>query len=183
MRAPLIVLPRKILLGFLHYPAEFAHAAPILAIYGVGVLLWYLSQITGTALVVLDKQKEMCRISVWALALTVAGCLAFIPLTNHLWHNGGIGAALTDVTVEVYMNAAFLMALPRGMLDVKTVQIFGRTVVAVAPMAALMLLLHGAWQWLGAAAGVGVYALLCYALGCLSRDDLGMLRQSFARRG
>ena len=180
---PLVVLPRKILLGFLHYPPAFAHSAPILAIYGVGVLLWYVSQITGTGLVVLDKQKEMCRISVIALVLTVGGCLALIPFASHAWHNGGIGAALTDVSVEVYMNAAFLLALPRGTFDAKTVQVFGRSVLAVAPMAALMLLLHGAWQWAGAAAGVLVYAALCYKLGCLSREDLGTLRQAFARKG
>lgn len=180
---PLIVLPRKILLGFLHYPVIFAHSAPILAIYGVGVLLWYLSQITGTGLVVLDKQREMCRISVVALALTVLGCVALIPLASHVWHNGGIGAALTDVTVEVYMNLAFLLALPRGTLDARTIQVFGRSLVAVVPMALLMLLLHGAFQWLGAFAGVAVYGALCYALGCLSREDLQMLRQSFGKRG
>jgi O-antigen/teichoic acid export membrane protein len=180
---PLIVLPRKILLGFLHYPAAFAHSAPILAIYGVGVLLWYVSQITGTGLVVLDKQREMCRISVVALVLTVAGCLVLIPLANRVWHNGGIGAALTDVSVEVYMNAAFLMALPRGTFDMKAVRVFGRSLVAVVPMAVLMLLLHGAFQWAGALAGVAIYGALCYALGCLSRDDLQMLRAAFGKRG
>ena len=179
---PLIVLPRKILLGFLHYPAAFAHSAPILAIYGVGVLLWYLSQITGTGLVVLDKQKEMCRISVIALALTVGGCLVFIPLANRLWHNGGIGAALTDVGVEVYMNAAFLLALPRGTFDAGTLQVFLRSLAAVVPMAGLMLLLHGVYQWAGAAAGIALYGAICCLLGCLSRQDLLMLRQAFARR-
>lgn len=180
---PLVVLPRKILLGFLHYPSAFAHSAPILAIYGVGVLLWYVSQITGTGLVVLDKQKEMCRISVVALVLTVTGCLVLIPVANHVWHNGGIGAALTDVSVEVYMNIAFLLALPRGTFDAKTVQVFGRSLIAVVPMAVLMLILHGAGQWAGTAVGVLVYAALCYKLGCLSREDLGTLRQAFARKG
>lgn len=179
---PLIVLPRKILLGFLHYPIEFAHSAPILAIYGVGVLLWYTSQITGTGLVVLDRQREMCRISIIALILTVGGCLLLIPLANHLCHNGGIGAALTDVGVEVYMNIAFLLALPRRTFDAGTLKVFGRSLAAVAPMAVLMLLLHGAFQWLGAAVGVGIYAALCYALGCLSRRDLQTLRQAFASR-
>ncbi len=179
---PLVVLPRKILLGFLHYPPTFAHSAPILAIYGVGVLLWYASQITGTGLVVLDKQKEMCRISVIALVLTLAGCLGLIPLACHLWHNGGIGAALTDVGVEVYMNAAFLLALPRGTFDAHALRVLLGACIAVVPMAALMLLLHGALQWAGAALGVGIYAALCYRLGCLSRDDIGMLRSAFARR-
>lgn len=180
--APLVVLPHKILLGFLHYPAAFAHSAPILAIYGVGVLLWYVSQITGTALVVLDKQKEMCRISVIALVLTVIGCLTLIPAARHLWHNGGVGAALTDVGVEVYMNAAFLLVLPRGTFGVQTLYVLLRSLVAVIPMAALMLLLHGALQWVGAAGGVAVYAAVCYGLGCISRDDLGMLRSAFVRQ-
>ena len=180
--APLIVLPRKILLGFLHYPAAFAHSAPILAIYGVGVLLWYMSQITGTGLVVLDRQREMCRISMIALVLTVGGCLALIPLANHLWHNGGIGAALTDVWVEVYMNVAFLLALPRGTFEAATGLLFLRSVVAAAPMAVLMLLLHGVYQWLGAAAGVAIYGALCYMLGCLSRQDIQTLRQAFTAR-
>ncbi len=180
---PLIVLPRKILLGFLHYPAAFAHSAPILAIYGVGVLLWYMSQITGTGLVVLDRQREMCRISIVALALTVGGCLVLIPLANHLWHNGGIGAALTDVLVEVYMNAAFLMALPRRTFDAGTISVFGRSLLAVLPMAALMLLLHGAYQWLGAVLGVAIYGALCCVLGCLSREDGQMLRSAFRKKG
>lgn len=180
--APLVVLPRKILLGFLHYPSAFAHSAPILAIYGVGVLLWYVSQITGTGLVVLDKQKEMCRISVFALVLTVSGCLVLIPITHHVWHNGGIGAALTDVCVEVYMNVAFLLALPRGTFNFQAVRVLLCAGAAVVPMAILMLVLHGGWQWAGALGGVAVYAALCFKLGCLTRDDFGMLRSAFARR-
>lgn len=178
---PLIVLPRKILLGFLHYPAAFGHSAPILAIYGFGVLLWYLSQITGTGLVVIDKQKEMCRISIIALVLTLAGCLVLIPVADRLWHNGGIGAALTDVGVEVYMNAAFLMVLPRGTFDLKSGKLVLYSVVAVVPMAVLMLVLPGVFQWVGAGVGIVIYAALCYFLGCMSRQDLQMLRQAFSR--
>ena len=63
-------------------------------------------------------------------------------------------------------------------------QVFlGGPSLAVVPMAVLMLLLHGACQWVGAAGGVVIYAALCYGLGCLSRDDLQMLRQAFAKKG
>ena len=49
-------------------------------------------------------------------------------------------------------------------------------------MAALMLLLHGAYQWLGAALGMAIYGALCYALGCLSREDMHMLRSAFRKK-
>lgn len=179
---PMILLPRRILLDFLHYPAAFAPAAPILSIYGVGVILWYLSQITGTGLIVLDRHREMCRISLVALALTVGGCLALIPLADRVWHNGGIGAAIVDVAVEVYMNVAFLLALPRGTLDRRSRQLFSRALAAALPMAGLMAALHGSYQWAGLGLGLVVYAALCWALGCVSPQDLQTLRQALARR-
>lgn len=179
---PLIALPQKILLGFLHYPATFAHSAPILALYGFGTILWYLSQITGTGLIVLDRQRDMCRISLMAMALTVGGCLILIPFANHVWHNGGIGAAMVDIGVEIYMNLAFLAALPRGTFDSRSGQVFSKAIVAALPMVALMIVLRGGYQWAGAGLGIVIYAVLCYGFGCLTSQDLQTLKQALSRR-
>ena len=179
---PLILLPRKILLEFLHYPATFAHSAPILALYGFGVILWYLSQITGTALIVMGRQDAMCRASMIALALTLVGCLVGIPVAHHFLGNGGIGAASADVGVEIYMNLAFLAALPRGTFDRGNGLAFAKSLLAIVPMIALMCLARGIYLWVGIGAGLMIYVALCYLLGCLHKQDIETLKQALIRR-
>lgn len=176
---PLAIYSRKILLDILHYPPSFENAAIVLSLYGFGCILWYLTQIMGVGLVVMDRQNALCRLFLNALLLTAGGCLVAIPLTHHLLHNGAIGAAIVNVAVEVYMAFAIFFNLPRGFINwgigIKVL----KAMAAVVPLS-LMLLISGQHLWaLAASVAFGglAYIGLCYWMGCLDPQDIAMLRQ------
>ena len=181
---PIILVPKFILFGLLHYPvSQYGNSVPIFRIFGCGLILWYVTQISGLALVVRKQETTMCRISVVALVLTLLSLIILIPMTYHAYGNGGIGAALSDVLVEVYMVFAFGFALPRGFFTSSTFWTILKVAVAAVPFALLLLFLHGTLPIIsGIIGGIVVYLGLCTVFGCVSRADINTFTQALAKR-
>jgi O-antigen/teichoic acid export membrane protein len=180
---PMALLSNWILFDILHYPPAFRPSAIVLSIYGFGCILWYVTQIAGTALIVIDRQSVICRISLVAMVLTVGGCLVAIPATQRMFANGGIGVACVNVAVEMYMAAAIFLSLPRGLFTWNSGQQFLKTVVAVLPMILLVFCgPGGSYVWISIGAGVFIYLVLCYRFGCLDGQYIVMFKQALNRR-
>ncbi len=179
--AVLLVLAPARILSLLHYPASFAPSIPVLMLMGGAVVLWFLSQVAGTALIASDRQGVVSRVAGVAALVSVPLCAACIYLTQHGWHNGAIGAMLSDVLLEVYMVAAYVRALPPGLLTWGSAGVLGRATLGALPLVALFLLAQGRWGVLLLVPGLLVYVPLCAVLGCLHPSDMQMARQMLAR--
>ncbi len=160
------------ILALLHYPASFAPSIPVLMLMGGAVILWFLSQVAGVALIASDRQKVASRITGIAALLSVPICVVCIWVTQHMLHNGAIGAMLSDVLVEGYLLQAYLRTLPRHLLDPRSVLVLGRALVAALPLVGLFHFVHSAAGLVWLVPGLIAYLPLCLVLGCLSPQDM-----------
>ncbi len=170
------------ILALLHYPASFAPSVPVLMLMGGAVVLWFLSQVAGVALIASDSQGAVSRITGIAALLSVPVCAACIWGGQHLLHNGAVGAMLSDVLVEGYLLLAYLRTLPPNLLDGRGVLILARALLAALPLVGLFHFVHSAAGLLWLVPGLIAYLPLCLALGCLSAQDVQALRNLFLRK-
>ncbi len=179
----LLLMPGR-LIAMLHYPPEFAGSVPVLRVGSLGSLLWFAGCVLGTLLIARDEQGRMFRISVLATVLGVPACFAGTWLGSHLWGNGAVGAISSDVALEVFLLAAYLRLLPRGMFDGECLSLLGRAAVASVPMVLLLTLMSrytafGLWALLPSAT---LYGLLCLGLRCFGPQDMALARSLIARK-
>ena len=181
---PIALSPNKVLFDLLPYHrSEFQNSAPIFSIYGYGLVLWYITQITGTALIVAKQENKIFRISIIALILTLLGCFTLIPMTIHAYGNGGIGAAITDTLVEVFMVVAFYVSLPKGLFNVSGVAILIKSILAALPLILLMFEAHGRLECvLALVIGYVAYGLLCLLFGSVNKDDVDTFKDALVKR-
>jgi O-antigen/teichoic acid export membrane protein len=136
----------------------------------------------GTALFALDRQARMAKLAWGAVVLNVGANLIAIPLTDSLWGNGAIGAAVVTVATEAFVGW-FVWSGVASLLDLGGfVNTLLRTLAATAVMGG------AAWyagQHYGVVAavvtGVVVYAVSAEALKVLTLGDLRGLRGSGSR--
>ena len=166
-------------LALLHYPASFSHSVPVLVLMGGAVILWFLSQVAGTALVASDRQGAVSRVAGVAALLSVPVCAGCIFLTQHAMHNGAVGAMLSDVLVEGYLLLAYVRALPTGLLHGRSVLVLLRALVAALPLVGLFHFVHSPAGLVWLVPGLIAYLPLCLLLGCLSPQDVQAVRRLF----
>ena len=181
--AVLVLAPGQIL-TLLHYPPAYRHSIPVLMLMGSAIILWYLSQAVGTALIASDRQGVFGKITGIAALVSVPLCATCILTTQRIMTNGAVGAMLSDVLLELFMMMAYIRALPRGVFDWHPLSILGRTAIAALPFALSLYAMHSRHDLLWPILGLILYPFGCYLLRCLCPDDLQMLRQvgrKFAR--
>ncbi len=179
----LLLMPGR-LIAMMHYPPVFAGSVPVLRVGSLGVLLWFAGCVLGTLLLARDEQGKMFRVSVWATGLGVPACFAGTWLGSHFGGNGAVGAISSDVALEVFLLAAYLRLLPRGMFNSESLSLLGRAAAASVPMVLLLTLMSqhttlGLWALLPSAA---LYGLLCLALRCFGPNDMALARSVIARK-
>lgn len=178
----LILLPGQ-LIALLHYPASFKSSIPVLRVGGVGVLLWFAANVLGTTVVASDGQSKMFRVSVVATVIGIPACVLGAYLGQKGWHNGAVGAMVSDVLLETYLVGAYLRMVPKGTFDMSSLGLLGRSLAAAVPVGAFLWLLsqQGMGLWIVAPSLV-IYAGLCWVLRCLSPADMAMARQILTRK-
>ena len=179
--AVLGLAPARIL-ALLHYPASFSHSIPVLVLMGGAVILWFLSQVAGTALIASDRQGAVSRIAGIAALLSIPVCAGCIWGAQHWLHNGAVGAMLSDVLVEGYLLMAYVRALPPRLLHPRSALVLGRALVAALPLVGLFHFVHSASGLAWIVPGLLAYLPLCLLLGCLSAQDVQALRNLLSRK-
>lgn len=178
----IIAMPKQII-ELLHYPAGFLNAVPVFVLFGFGLVLWYLSISVGTVLTALELQNEFARASSRAAFLVVPISIVCIWATQKFMHNGAVGAAASNIFIELYMLSCFVRALPSGLLPARHLyNVLARISVAALPMGLCIYLLHGISEIVALFIGVAVYAVLCYWMGCISTKDVALLRSVATRK-
>jgi len=178
--AVLILAPGQIL-TLLHYPASYRHSIPVFMMMGSTIILWYLSQAVGTALIACDRQTVFGRITGAAAIASVPLCAIGVFMTQHAMANGAIGAMLSDALIEFFMVIAYVRALPEGIFEWRLFTVLGRTALAALPFALSLYAMHSGRDVLFPLTGLLFYAVACFWLRCFSPQDLNALRQTFRR--
>ncbi len=108
------------ILGLLRYPQEFAATLPVLRLSGAVMVLWFLQQAMGTALIACDRQAVFGRVTAIAALLAFPVCGTCIFAGEHFLRDGAVGAMAGDAALEVFMLTAYTLALPPGTLFSRT---------------------------------------------------------------
>jgi O-antigen/teichoic acid export membrane protein len=174
--AVLMLAPGQIL-SLLHYPAAYRHSIPVLMLVGSTLILWYLSQAVGTALVASDRQAIFGRITGIAAVVSIPLCAICIFATQHIMSNGAVGAMLSDMLLELLMVIAYIRALPEGVFEWGVFSVFGRAIVAALPFVLSLYVMGNSRNLAWPILGLILYPVVCYLLRCLNPDDLLILRQ------
>ena len=163
----------------LNYQAGFEQAIPLVQILALHIPIVGIDMVLGSALIAADRQRIWTTIACGAAILNPLLNLFAIPLTVHLFNNGGIGAASITVATEVFMMAGAILVRPKGVMDRPTVSFALRCALASVLMIPAVLLFSSAILPLKIAVGASVYVVASVALGTIS---LNALRRSFRGR-
>jgi O-antigen/teichoic acid export membrane protein len=153
----------------------FAPSGPVLAIFGIVLILTYQNILLGKFLISIDRQNAWTVVMAVATVATIPLDLLLVPWCQRTFGNGAMGGALAFVVTEAAMLITGLWLLPAGSLGQKTSSTAVRVVIAGLAMAAV------AWFWRDAfiaipiIAGAAVYTILALALHAIPREDLEMI--------
>ena len=165
------------------YGPSFAGAAPVLAVGGVGMLLYFVTAVLGLLVIAMDRQAIQTRSSLIACLFGIPLCVLFSWGGHKLWGNAALGAIISDVIVELYLGWIYWKALPRHLFDGGLTSRLVRYTLAAVPMVLGLSLSQGTSLGLW---GVLPCALLYLAAGlllrCWSLADLKTLRGMLTRR-
>jgi O-antigen/teichoic acid export membrane protein len=164
---------------------DFADSGPVLAIFGLVLILTYQNILLGKFLISIDRQNAWTAVMAVATLATLPLDLILIPWCVRTFGNGAMGGALAFVITEGAMLVAGLWLLPAGSLGRTTTSLAGRVLIAGLLMAAVAWWLRDAFLPIPIAAGALVYTTLAFLLRAIPREDLTMalsLGQSALRR-
>lgn len=169
----LLVLADPIVL--LLFGHDFAGSGPVLAIFGIVLILTYQNILLGKFLISIDRQNAWTVVMAVATVATLPLDLILIPWSTRAFDNGAIGGALAFVITEGAMLLAGLWLLPAGSLGRTTAALAGRVLVAGVLMAAVAWWLRDTFLPIPIMAGALVYATLAFLLRAIPREDLEMV--------
>lgn len=177
-----IIVLTESMLSFFGYPSEFRNSIPLITILSLSVPLVAADMVIGTSINALDRQRAWAMTGVAAALLNPAVNVVLIPLFQHRFHNGAIGAAIVTVLTEVFMMVMGLRLLRGEVFDRGSVLFALKCVAAALVMAAAVWLARGLFLPLTVALGASVYFAASFAVGTLSMRDLQLLRTYLLHR-
>jgi O-antigen/teichoic acid export membrane protein len=170
------------LVEVLRYPATFEHSVVPMMFLSLHVPLAGVDMVIGTVLGALDQQRRWALTGVAAAVLNPIGNLIAIPLTQHLYGNGAIGAAIVTTLTELFMMVVGVQLLPSGILTRRTVVYTARCGLAGLAMCAVILVIRELPVGLTILAGGAVYMLSSFVLRTLSVAELKLIVGQIAGR-
>lgn len=165
------------------YGPSFAGAAPVLAVGGFGMLLYFITAVLGLLVMAMDRQAVQTRSAMIACLFGIPLCILFAWGGHRLWGNAALGAILSDVIIEVYLGIVYWRALPRDLFEKGLVSRLFRYCLAAIPMiVGLTLSLNSSLGLWGALPCAVIYVAGCVLLRCWSPAELKALQGMLVRR-
>ncbi len=162
------------------YPPEFDNSVVLMQILALGIPLTALDTILAVALIATDRQNPYIVAATIAALLNPLACLIVIPITDRVYGNGAIGAALATVGTELFIMFAALVFRAPGVLDRRTVALVARIVAAGLVMGAVVWAAGAQPLGLQVVIGIAVYCAASVAFRTVSVADLrAVLPQRF----
>jgi O-antigen/teichoic acid export membrane protein/serine acetyltransferase len=156
------------------FGVAYAHAGQILVVLGISIVPTYLNISAGTYLISMDRQVAWTWVMGVACLLNPLINFVTIPLFQHQFGNGGLGAAVAFLLTEVVMSVGGLWLLPRHMLDREALRPLFRSAIATALMGLVVWQLRAHFIGIPIAVGATVFLGLAVALRAIPREDLAL---------
>ena len=99
------------------YGPAFVQAVPVLMILGLCIPPIYLNIILASVLIAEKRQSVWAKVMIGAAVFNPLVNLVLIPVTEHRYHNGAIGAAISLVLTELLMAGVGLFLVGRHVFD------------------------------------------------------------------
>ena len=152
---------------------EFGEASILLMVLAVHIPAAAIHTVLGTSLFARDLQRRMAFVAWAAAAFNFSTNLIAIPMTEHFWGNGAIGAAATTVATEAMMGV-FLWRWSWATID--SARLIGVVVRVCAAAAVMSICAAASFHIAGLVAavlvGALVYAVSSFALGVVSTGEV-----------
>jgi O-antigen/teichoic acid export membrane protein len=164
------------LISFLHYPSEFHHSVILIRILALHMPSVAVTTLLGVCLITSDRQKRWALVGIEAAILNVTINLLAIPISDRLFQNAAIGAAISTDITELFMLLSAFFLLPRGFWSREELSTALRCLLATAIMA---LVVFKTLQYtnlpMAVVTGAVAYVCLSLTLGIIKADDLRWL--------
>jgi O-antigen/teichoic acid export membrane protein len=159
----------------------FAHAVPVLIVLALCIPPLYLNIILSSVLVAEKRQATWTMVMAGATAVNPLLNLVLIPLTEHRFHNGAIGAGISLVLTELLMTGVGVLLVGRHVFEGRMVRRWALVCVASAAMVAAAQLAQPFGTALSVLAGFTTFGILVLALRIVSPDEVALARSGIAR--
>jgi O-antigen/teichoic acid export membrane protein len=159
------------------YGDDFANSGPILAIFGLVLILTSQNILLGQFMISIDRQKTMVWIMAGSALLTVPLDLTLVPWSQKRFGIGAVGGALSFLITEMIMMAVILALMPRYMLRGQHLQVSMRSLVAGLAMVVAIWWARHIFIAVPILLGVLVYTVMILILKAIPKDDQEMLKR------
>jgi O-antigen/teichoic acid export membrane protein len=166
----------------LGYPPDFVHSVPVMIVVAAGLPLVAIDMLIGTMLNASDRQRSWALTAVAAAVLNPVANFVAIPLTERLYGNGAIGAAVVTTGTEVFMLAVGLLLLPRRSFAPETLGYAFRTLGCGAIMAVVVAVIRDLPLPLVIVAGGLVYGGAAFAVRLIDVSDVRAILRAARER-
>ena len=160
------------------FTSAFRNSVPILRIHAFTLGLLYLNFLLARILMAIGRERAWLGIAVMGCVLNPALNWVAIGFTQARYGNGGIGAALATLVMEMCIATCALRLVPRGALGWAFAGVTLRLLMAGAATAAVIVLglaLDAPWVLAGIAGAVAYMVLILY-FGLVPEDVRGPVR-------
>jgi len=118
------------LVDALHYPVDFENMVPLVSLLALHIPIVAVTIVVASCLNAIDRQWSWVKVGVAAAVLNPALNFPLVPVTQRLYDNGAIGAAVVTLLTEIFMLAGGLALLPKNILGRPALEASARTVLA-----------------------------------------------------
>jgi O-antigen/teichoic acid export membrane protein len=153
------------------YGPSFAHAVPVLILLGINLIPMYLNMMLGSVLVAAGRQGTWNWLFVGATIFNPAVNAVLIPLTQHQFGNGAIGAAIALALTEALIACAGFMIVGRGMIGLSSLGRVARMALACGGMLLVVHLLGSTGPIVAFLVGFVALCVLILALRVITDDE------------
>jgi O-antigen/teichoic acid export membrane protein len=163
---------------------EYGPSALILKIFAVGVVLVYVDFILGSTILATDKQKKWAAVGFIAILFNTGLNYLAIPLSQTIWGNGGIGAAVATLATEAFILVSALLMLPGHYFRGYEVSLLGKALLSGCLMGGLVWGLHGTGiHWIvQLVCSSIVYMGFIFLFKVITIREIAFLREFFANK-
>jgi O-antigen/teichoic acid export membrane protein len=160
------------------YGADYTESVPVLAILGLCIPPMYMNIMLSQVLIAMNRQSTWTWVMGVTTVINPLFNLALIPLTEHQYDNGAIGAAISLLLTEAVVVGAGIWLIGRRVFDAGSVRRAALGLVAATASGLAAYFSQAVINWvISAAIGVLVFAGAAALLRVFTPGEIELMRQ------
>jgi O-antigen/teichoic acid export membrane protein len=164
------------------YGSAYAHSVPVMVVLGLCIPPMYMNIMLSQVLISMNRQAQWTWVMAGTTIINPLFNLALIPMTEHSFHNGAIGAAISLLLTELVCIGAGYVMIGRLVFDLSSAR---RAVLGIAIAAAMCGVGYYVNSLAGPAASLLAAALtfpvLAAAVRLFTPEEIALIRAGLAK--